>query len=583
MGGSIRAARVTPADEYSKSCVIEGPPDSGISVSFPVTKCLKECNRAVPWKEVGNGAMQITKQFSLLFTTQIEGNHCVCSDKRGAKLVKYKLSKKMKKQCSRNSDKAKMECWNTYKMTRAATLDFSGSSPVVKINYQKSKDDTFTFITNSNRCFDCEGESCRSFSLPSPIASMSKREREAIAGVGPQMKTGGLKTFMDALVTDATSGLVGGSFASENAESEPESDADGMDESASSSGSYATGVEEAEAAVEDEPGSGDAFEAEAAEVAENAPDGEAEEAQRDVDVEAEGDGAEDTTGEKASVDGEEEKETEDKVEEDEDDEGEKAEEKREDSQDEQEEQKDEWKDPCDFQEESSAGGDSSADAPGPKESAGVPEESSAEGDSSADAAESESSSSPAGPKESGGVPEPEESSAGGDTSADSPGPEESDGVPEESSAGGDSAAGAPEPESSSSSSSEPEEAASPEAASSSEPEKAASPEASKVEPEKEEFSESFITQYFELGRHVRRGVCNDKERVCGAKDDMRKLYRKAILAVHPDRNGCKNERDVRNQEGDEALSKICDRWVARFAMVQKSWDGWSSVLTACSC
>eukprot|EP00928_Gymnodinium_smaydae_P022466 TRINITY_DN1885_c0_g3_i1.p1 TRINITY_DN1885_c0_g3~~TRINITY_DN1885_c0_g3_i1.p1 ORF type:complete len:893 (+),score=141.13 TRINITY_DN1885_c0_g3_i1:112-2679(+) len=225
MGGSIRAARVTPADEYSKSCVIEGPPDSGISVSFPVTKCLKECNRAVPWKEVGNGAMQITKQFSLLFTTQIEGNHCVCSDKRGAKLVKYKLSKKMKKQCSRNSDKAKMECWNTYKMTRAATLDFSGSSPVVKINYQKSKDDTFTFITNSNRCFDCEGESCRSFSLPSPIASMSKREREAIAGVGPQMKTGGLKTFMDALVTDATSGLVGGSFASENAESEPESDA----------------------------------------------------------------------------------------------------------------------------------------------------------------------------------------------------------------------------------------------------------------------------------------------------------------------------------------------------------------------
>eukprot|EP00928_Gymnodinium_smaydae_P022469 TRINITY_DN1885_c0_g3_i4.p1 TRINITY_DN1885_c0_g3~~TRINITY_DN1885_c0_g3_i4.p1 ORF type:complete len:615 (+),score=151.82 TRINITY_DN1885_c0_g3_i4:112-1845(+) len=577
MGGSIRAARVTPADEYSKSCVIEGPPDSGISVSFPVTKCLKECNRAVPWKEVGNGAMQITKQFSLLFTTQIEGNHCVCSDKRGAKLVKYKLSKKMKKQCSRNSDKAKMECWNTYKMTRAATLDFSGSSPVVKINYQKSKDDTFTFITNSNRCFDCEGESCRSFSLPSPIASMSKREREAIAGVGPQMKTGGLKTFMDALVTDATSGLVGGSFASENAESEPESDADGMDESASSSGSYATGVEEAEAAVEDEPGSGDAFEAEAAEVAENAPDGEAEEAQRDVDVEAEGDGAEDTTGEKASVDGEEEKETEDKVEEDEDDEGEKAEEKREDSQDEQEEQKDEWK------EESSAGGDSSADAPGPKESAGVPEESSAEGDSSADAAESESSSSPAGPKESGGVPEPEESSAGGDTSADSPGPEESDGVPEESSAGGDSAAGAPEPESSSSSSSEPEEAASPEAASSSEPEKAASPEASKVEPEKEEFSESFITQYFELGRHVRRGVCNDKERVCGAKDDMRKLYRKAILAVHPDRNGCKNERDVRNQEGDEALSKICDRWVARFAMVQKSWDGWSSVLTACSC
>eukprot|EP00928_Gymnodinium_smaydae_P085911 TRINITY_DN6965_c0_g1_i1.p1 TRINITY_DN6965_c0_g1~~TRINITY_DN6965_c0_g1_i1.p1 ORF type:complete len:533 (-),score=40.53 TRINITY_DN6965_c0_g1_i1:242-1840(-) len=104
-----------------------------------------------------------------------------------------------------------------------------------------------------------------------------------------------------------------------------------------------------------------------------------------------------------------------------------------------------------------------------------------------------------------------------------------------------------------------------------------------INPEAEQFSESFLSSYLTMGQYVRRGVCIQKEPICGAKDTMRKTYRQAILAVHPDRNGCKNERDARSKNDALDAHEYCDRLVARFAQVQTSWESWSNMLIACAC
>eukprot|EP00928_Gymnodinium_smaydae_P015099 TRINITY_DN15532_c0_g1_i1.p1 TRINITY_DN15532_c0_g1~~TRINITY_DN15532_c0_g1_i1.p1 ORF type:complete len:367 (-),score=87.71 TRINITY_DN15532_c0_g1_i1:51-1073(-) len=182
----------------TKKCAIEGP--LGMHVTFPVERCVAECNLAATWKGMAGNILQSTKQFSLLFETKLKGRMCVCSA-GGTDLVQYNVAGKARKQaCSSSSNVAKMDCWTQYKKMRTRVIDVKdGRHPEVTFDLSKVSDGQFVI---DRTCAPCSGDACRFFNLPSVLEDLSESERQAVAEAQTPTSSGNdnFKDFLAGLV-----------------------------------------------------------------------------------------------------------------------------------------------------------------------------------------------------------------------------------------------------------------------------------------------------------------------------------------------------------------------------------------------